>query len=187
MNFGVGACVYPGSGAKLLRMDYFVIGPDGQEYGPASIDTLRQWVSENRVLPTTMLKSVQSGLTVAASTIGELFPPMRVAAPQSAPPGNWSQPPSDYPRNAGYVPQSMDDGKADLMWAIGRSVAALIFFFVLQGIGLFFAIYAVIYAFRAKEKGHRFGNLAVAISVVTLVIIGIGWALRLSGASPRMN
>jgi hypothetical protein len=171
-------------------MDYFVIGPDGKEYGPASLDTLRSWVAENRILPTTMLKSQQSGLTVAASSIAALFPqsPPQVTAP---PVGDWSRPPTaaaSYPRSGPGGPRLYtDDGKMDVVWAIVRSALALVFFFVLGGLGVIISIYAIVYAFRAREKGHKLANVGIAISVATLVLICIGWALRLNGHMPTQQ
>lgn len=168
-------------------MEYFVVGPDGKEYGPATVDTLRSWVAENRILPGTMLKNFQSGQTVLAGTIPALFPstpPVQAAPPPgSVPPGDWSRPPTmaaAYPRggNSGYV----DTGKGDVIYAIVIAVIALLLFFVAHGIGLIIGVGGLVRAIRAREKGHALANVAIAISVITLVAIGIGWFLRLSGS-----
>lgn len=166
-------------------MEYYVIGADGKEYGPANIETLKQWVQDSRVLPGTMLKNFTTGQVVPASSVSELFPaggPPPVA-------GQWSQPPSPYLRTpqAGYSMAPVSNaGGGDVAWAIARSALAIIFFFFLRGIGLIFAIYAVVYAVRGLQKGHKLGVLAVVISVVTLVIIAIGWLLRLSAGGGRV-
>ena len=166
----------------MLGMDYYVIGTDGQQYGPATMDTLKQWVGEQRILPTTMLKSFANGQTLAASAVPGLFeiPPPVAAAQQ-----NWTQPPTPYVR-----PQQMyrvDDGKYDVIWALVRSTLALVFFFLLGGIGVFFAGYAVMYAFRARDKGHQHANLAIGISICALVLVLIGWAVRLSSGGPAFR
>src|SRR5438045_3024248 len=98
-------------------MEYFVIGADGQEYGPATVDSLRDWAQQNRVLPTTILKNVATGERVAATAVPGIFPQ---AAPAAAP--NWSQPPtaSPYPRGTAAYPQaSSNEGMGYLGWAIG--------------------------------------------------------------------
>ncbi len=66
-----------------------------------------------------------------------------------------------------------------MLWAIIRSVLAVVFFFYLHGIGLIFAIFGVVYAFRGVSKGHKLGWLAVGISVLALVAVVVGWALRI--------
>jgi Interferon-induced transmembrane protein/GYF domain 2 len=42
-------------------MNYFVVGPNGERFGPASVDELNQWGREGRVNTTTMV--VAEGLT----------------------------------------------------------------------------------------------------------------------------
>ena len=37
-------------------MRYFVIGANGELYGPADIATLNQWIAEGRLTPTSMLQ-----------------------------------------------------------------------------------------------------------------------------------
>lgn len=162
------------------RMEYFVIGADGQEYGPAKVDALRDWAQQNRILPTTILKDALSGERLAAAAVPGIFPP------NTPPPSqNWSQPPavSNYPRGGSqYTPPtaSNQDGLGYLGWAIGRSVLALILFFVLHGIGLIVAGVGLANAFQSKQSGHRYGTASLVISVVTFVVIGIGWLIRLS-------
>jgi hypothetical protein len=49
-------------------MDYWVIGEDGAEYGPASLETIAGWVVEGRVQPSTKLKSFQTSIIAEAGT-----------------------------------------------------------------------------------------------------------------------
>src|SRR4051812_20967043 len=58
----------------MTRMQYFVIGPDGKEYGPATVDTLKEWVAQNRLGPQSMLKDFSSGVQLPASEVADLFP-----------------------------------------------------------------------------------------------------------------
>jgi hypothetical protein len=167
-------------------MQYMVVGPDGKEYGPASIDMLKQWATENRLQPTTQLRDFGSGQLIRASSLTEIFPSQAVAtmpAPQGAPPaGQWSQPPSpsNYARPMPSQPVSGDSGAGDLWGAIIRSAIALVLFFWLGRIGIFFAGYGLYYAIRAQSKGHKFGIVAIVISGITLAIVGLGLVLTLS-------
>lgn len=64
---------------------YFVIGNDGQRYGPADVDSLVQWAREGRLIPETIL--VESGTEVqrradtivALSAVFSAFDARRVA------------------------------------------------------------------------------------------------------------
>lgn len=159
-----------------------MIGADGQEYGPAGVDALREWAQQNRVLPTTILKNAATGERVAASAVPGIFP--QAAGPAQAPQQDWSRPPSasPYPRGPQYPPATgagSGEGIGYLGWAIGRSIIALVFFFVLHGIGLIIAGYGVYYAIQSHQNGQRFSVASMAISIVTFVIIGIGWLLRM--------
>jgi hypothetical protein len=163
-------------------MQYLVVGPDGKEYGPASVDTLKQWAGENRLMPNTQLRDFNTGQIVLASSLTEVFPPIvdvttapAVAQwPQAPPPANYA-----HPGSTQFV--DADTGMGDIWGAIIRSVLAIVFFFVFHGIGIIFAGYGLYYAFQAQGKGHRYGWVAIVISSVTLVAIGIGWLLRLNG------
>ena len=88
-------------------MEYFVIAPDGQQYGPASIDTLKQWVAENRITQATMLRHGPTGQTGAAGSVPGLFTAPSPGSPVVAPPAPAAAP--DQTFAAGYekpVPQA---------------------------------------------------------------------------------
>lgn len=163
----------------MTTMDYFVVGPDGTEYGPANLSTLTTWAEQGRVLPSTMLKVAATGEIVAASSVEGIF--------QQAPQPAYNPPPRVQPiaPTAGYAAPtykpSVDDGKSELIGSIIRSVLAIFFFFFLHGIGLVFAGYGLYYGIQAKAKGHKLGTVALGISAVTFVVVAIGWALRFMG------
>lgn len=72
---------------------YFVIGPNGEEYGPADLNTLANWKNEGRVNPSTMLKDAQSGQMIQASSIPALFP---MEAPTMTPTNTGFSQPSSF-------------------------------------------------------------------------------------------
>jgi len=73
---------------------YFVVAADGKEYGPADLETLRQWVREGRVVKATHIKKGSGGTTFAGKLpeLLDLFPPREPAADASAPPALPSTP-----------------------------------------------------------------------------------------------
>ncbi len=154
-----------------------VMGPDGKEYGPANVALLKQWGEQNRISPQTMLRDFQTGQTMAASSVTGIFD---TVAPPAVSPDPYV---SVYQRATTAVPlgyDSQDSGKGELIGSIVRSALGVLVFFLFRGIGLFLAAYAVVYAFRANSKGHRYGQLAIGISLLALVIVIIGWVFRLS-------
>jgi hypothetical protein len=69
-------------------MQYFVIAPDGQKYGPADIATLNQWAAEGRLTPTTELEDASTMTRLSAASVpGIMFPGGPAAAPPGAAPG----------------------------------------------------------------------------------------------------
>ena len=69
---------------------YFVVAVDGKEYGPADLETLRQWVREGRVVHGTHIRKAGGGVAYAGkmAELADLFPPRdsHAAAPAQAPP-----------------------------------------------------------------------------------------------------
>jgi uncharacterized membrane protein len=69
---------------------YFVVAADGKEYGPADLETLRQWVREGRVVHGTHIRKVGGGVLYAGkmAELADLFPPRdsQAAVPGQAPP-----------------------------------------------------------------------------------------------------
>lgn len=73
-----------------MQTQYRVIGADGNEYGPVSLEDLGAWISEGRVVPTTPVRRGDEAAVEARSLaeLASLFtPPAETeAAPGSAPP-----------------------------------------------------------------------------------------------------
>ena len=67
---------------------YFVVAADGKEYGPADLETLRQWVREGRVVHGTHIKKTGGAVAYAGKMpeLVDLFPPKDMQAPGQAPP-----------------------------------------------------------------------------------------------------
>lgn len=151
-----------------------VIGADGKEYGPSDIDTLKTWVAEGRIMPQSQLRDFNSGQTLLASAVHGLFPAVSGPAAPTA---------GQYPRHD-FTPAaaSGDHGGGMLVGVILRSAAAVALFFVFHGIGLLFAAYAMYYAVQCQQSGSKYGIAALVIAGIALAAVGIGWALRLSGA-----
>lgn len=66
---------------------YWVVAADGKEYGPADLETLRQWAKEGRVVHATHIRKAGGGTIYAGKMpeLADVFPPREAQA--AAPPG----------------------------------------------------------------------------------------------------
>jgi hypothetical protein len=153
-------------------MPYYVIGDDGQKYGPADVATLNQWIAENRLVRTQILEDEASGSRMAASAVEGLNFPPPAAAPGPQGPGAGPLPGShgyggNYARPGGYVP---DDGSTDVR-------NAWIFFATgLLCCGLLH-IGSIICGNNAQAKGNSAGATPKILSIIFLILQVIGGAL----------
>ncbi len=73
---------------------YWVIAADGKEYGPADVETLRQWVREGRIVQATHIRGSSGPVQYAGKMpeLADLFPPHGAAA--AGPPPHAPAPPA---------------------------------------------------------------------------------------------
>ena len=152
-------------------MRYFVIGDDGQKYGPADVPTLQSWIGEGRLLPTQQVEEDPSGIRSAARMVPGLVFPIENLPPTSAPQNSPYANPG--PMNQGYTRPMQaqpagDDGQQDVTLAYVFGVLGLFCCF-LEPLALFFA-------YRAVKKGHPGANTA-RIVVWVLFALWLAFAI----------
>jgi hypothetical protein len=78
---------------------------EGKEYGPADVETLREWRTEGRVLPTNEARPAGVDLWITAAEIPGLFepPPLPVDAAAMSGAGRLAQAPLQQPRSLGHI------------------------------------------------------------------------------------
>jgi hypothetical protein len=162
-------------------MQYYVVGPDGNKYGPADVPTLKAWIAENRIGPDSMLEDFNTGQRMPASQVPGLIegaaptgtPMTGTMAPgtsASAPQGNMyaagpSMGPGSY--TGGGLTQG-DDGKVFviLAWVFSSIGLVLCCAYISQ----FAAILGAIFAFVAASKGHPGAKAVKIYSIIVLVL-----------------
>src|SRR5271154_3042993 len=82
-------------------MQFMVKGADGNEYGPADVDTLKLWAVEGRLDRQTMLRDFNTGVMTAAGSVTGIFPPAAAPLQAQPPGGNGSQPPPNHYQRPG--------------------------------------------------------------------------------------
>ncbi|MBS1710158.1 MAG: hypothetical protein JSS71_00360 [Armatimonadetes bacterium] len=158
---------------------YFVIGNDGSKYGPADVATLSQWAADNRLSPNSQLENAATGARVVASMVaGIMFP---TAASAAASPLSLNQPmgqsqgysagPTNYPREF----SDPNAGNTEFIISIICSVIGLLCCPCL------FSTAGIVLGNMAQKKGHKNGQVAMIIGIVSLVL---GFVI---GAAVNMN
>lgn len=149
-------------------MRYYVIGDDGQKYGPADIPALNQWIAEGRLLQSHALEEETTGRRVPASGVAGLM--WNVAQtgdyiPPSAPggyPGYYQAP------TYGYGDYGAEALRKAWTWAVLSLVCCGV-------IGGAFGIY---HSMRAKEAGNPSWMGPFIVSLVGILVNTAGsWFL----------
>jgi hypothetical protein len=143
-------------------MQYYVIGDDGQKYGPADVATLSSWATQNRVTAATQLEEVGTGRVVSASQVpGLTLGPTPVSNP------SYTNPPA-----GGVYQQPMYAQPAP-------NSSSLTVSYVLAVLGLcccfLFPIGGIFMANKAKQEGNPGAQTAMIVNVVCLVLGIIGF------------
>ncbi len=151
-------------------MQYFVISPTGQKYGPADVQTLNSWAQEGRIVSTTMLEDASTGEVIPATQV-----PGLVIAPAPTMGPDYQNPNAFYPR--GPVTNMLgDNGDNDLRtaWtlAIIGIVASVVMGFCCSCLSIVnvFSILGIVYSSNAKKKGNPNTQNALICSIIGLVL-----------------
>lgn len=156
-------------------MEYYVVGPDGSKYGPASIDVLNGWIAEGRIVPRTMLVT-EAGLNLMAMDVqGLVFPN---AAPPTTSPGPYAQNSfgsQDY-KSAYHRPMliTADKGGSEVIWAWVLGGVAILTSWVCCLLGLGSGIGGIVLAIIAKFKNQPTSLAALIFNIIALVLAIVG-------------
>ncbi|MBS1701446.1 MAG: hypothetical protein JST12_07285 [Armatimonadetes bacterium] len=158
-------------------MQYYVVDPSGQRYGPADLATLNQWAQTSRVHPTSIVVDAYTGQQIAAAQIPGLhFPAQQQQPYQTYPRGNFA---------------SGGDGELTAAWVLGGIGLPMSLFFgfccpVISIINVF-SILGIIFAVRSKQLGHPKTGGALWLSIAGVAITPIGFIVLvvLSAVTPH--
>lgn len=177
---------------------YWVLGEGGAKYGPADVATLKQWATENRLTPTSMLEDATTGVQMQASQVPDIFPPAApptgpsaagspYQSPGGPPPGGnpyqqqnpYSTPNASYPR-----PDYSGSDKAPTIAIVGWILAAV----SLLCCPICLGPAAIYCGYKADQEGYKHGKLLMicaAVAIVLGALIGIGLSAATGGLQPN--
>jgi hypothetical protein len=153
-------------------MEYFVIAPNGQRFGPATIQILNHWIQEGRIAPHTLLQDASSGAQIVARALPALsFTPVPSPADPSANPYDTPSPAqhlANYPQNSSwYRPPGVSTGNIAAAWICTVLAPLFIWFCYL---GLAGALFGCLIGGQLFKQGNRVAGVAlIGINVLWLV------------------
>lgn len=195
---------------------YYVVGEGGAKYGPADLDTLKQWAAENRLTPAMTLEDAATGTQMPANQVPGLFPatpvqpilqtpaspldPGVAATPEASSPYQSSQqtyqdpaqPQNPYTSSGPYSqnPYQTPATYNRSSGATGDS-NTIIIGWVMFGLGVLccflFSPVAIFFGKKAKDEGHPQGNLVMILGIVWTCLGACGTILWIIGFAASMN
>lgn len=163
-------------------MNYFVILPDGQQFGPATVDQLTQWASENRINRDTILRDASTGAQLRASDVPGIIwttPTVQAAPPPPFAGGvgygaqmgaGYGQQMPNYSAPPGYYPGSQDEG-----WAVNQirdsNIVLLVLMCLCCNLPMTIFCFAVMLMTRNQQVKDRARGLL--IFCVVLWVLGV--------------
>ncbi|MHB8637542.1 MAG: hypothetical protein ACYC96_13820 [Fimbriimonadaceae bacterium] len=165
-----------------MAPEYFVIGPNGQRFGPAPVATLNQWIQEGRVAPQTLLQDAATGAQVVARALPALnFVPQPTLAPPNANPYTMANP-AQHPMYFAQANQPwnqtplVSSGQVTAAW-VGTLIAPLLMLFCF--VGLAGALFGCVTGGQLVKAGNKAaGGVMIGLNVLWLLLfVGIRiWA-----------
>jgi hypothetical protein len=152
--------------------EQWIIQVQGKEYGPADLDTLREWKSDGRVLPANPARHVDVDLWKTAGDIPGLFPvqlpPVQVEAR--------SQRSAAYAAGSG-VPEEVTDQKPASK-PPSRNILVETFRIYFRGFFQFFCLSLLsIIPFLCSEFTSRFVDTAPGVNVDLRTLVAVAFGL----------
>lgn len=158
-------------------MQYYVVLPSGERYGPASVDRLNEWAHEGRLSPDTVVEEVRTGTRFRADTVpGVRIPDFTRGAPaQYAPRPQSAQAPAARQFDPADFPsptRHREDWLATVAWLCslgGLALCCTSFGPWLGGVG-------IVLGAVGSARGSRSARGAMWMGIVTVALaLGMGW------------
>lgn len=162
-----------------MRVQFYVQGADGNEYGPVDINTLRSWVDEQRVIRDTKVRNVANGMVLMASNMPELdgkfpsFSPPPAVGPAI---GGLHTSINQMPPTGSYMSsQAMASSDVKGEWTEFLIIMGLSLLTAVVGIFIgFFTFILGFYTIRRAWEAHQTGEKGALWALIFSVICTIG-------------
>ena len=154
-------------------MEYYVIAPNGQKFGPATVATLNAWIQEGRIAPDTLLQDAATGAQIVARALPALS---FIHQPNPAPPNAnpyLTQSPAHHPmfyaqgQQTWNQPPTVSSGQVLGAWICTVvSPLLMVCYFGLAG-----ALFGCITGGQLVKQGNKTaGGVMLAFNVLWIVL-----------------
>jgi hypothetical protein len=147
---------------------YKIIGADGKEYGPVTVEQLRDWLAQGRFNGRTKIQAAGSAEWITAAQVPELA---ALFVPPSLPPASPSAPP---PVLTPLKPHEIRSGLAILSFVLGICSFVLCLSFIT---GIPAIICGHVARGRARRYPQQFGGAGFAMAGLVLGYVSIIFSL----------
>lgn len=167
-------------------MRYYVLDAQGNQYGPADVPTLNQWVRDGRILPATQILVETTGKVIPAQMVPglnlDLAPGLGLnpagpsrsdpSVPLGFPGAQQSGPYANYRQSSGAFGGVGDamPGAAEFNRSLTFTGASLLCCLTIAPIGVPLAIAGIYFARKAQMMGHPGPQVAMISGVISLIL-----------------
>lgn len=159
-----------------MEYNYAMIGADGQQYGPISLEQIKSWVQEGRLTSDTKVLRSDSTEWKAAN----LYPELGLAPPARAIPGPLVAPTGPLPgaRQAGFNPDAIRGVRRGSSWLFWVAALSLINTIMTATGGGFYFLFGMGITLIASSMGAP-AAVSIGLSVIICAMLaGLGWFAR---------
>jgi hypothetical protein len=142
-------------------VNYFVVLPDGQRYGPANATKLSQWVLEGRVMPDSVLQDVQSGRMMAARDVPGIQWPNGTTVAGT---------PSAFRQAVMPMPSV---GESAFQRSIQIGALSFLMCLLCPLVSSVGNIFGILKGIEALNQGHPKAQFAIGLNIGALILSGI--------------
>lgn len=145
-------------------MQYIVRGPDGREYGPVDLPTLKEWIRQGRISHDSKVRNLGNGMLLMASNMPELDGCFGIANPMQA------MAHANYPRAAAAQAAAARSEKwDDYKFVLAMSVLGMVMSLAVGWFALAFNIFAMKRAWDAAKEQKEMSGLAFSLALFAML------------------
>ncbi len=145
-------------------MQYIVRGPDGREYGPVDLPTLKEWIRQGRISHDSKVRNLNNGMLLMASNMPELDGCFVVANRMQAM-ANVASHPSASVQAANARAEYWEDYK----FVLAMSVLGMLMSMAIGWFAIVFNIFAMKRAWEAAKDQKEMSGLAFTLALFAML------------------
>lgn len=162
-------------------MQYYVVWPNGQKFGPVDVDTLRQWQLENRIDSQSIIENAATGQHMPASAVLGYGPSTYSPPPPGQPPmyHGYYRPNAPYPFGTGAKPAGTGETTAAYILGVLGIVGAVCALGIC-GMGPLANLIGLVLGIVGKSKNQPGAIGAIILNVIAMAVGAVFFVLAIA-------